>query len=104
MQALQRVRRDQMAEIRAIFEPSDWRHCQGSLNPTDLASCGASPKPLKTQQSRSWLCCPAFLWKPSSEWPMTRVLLRISAQEVSSRHLSVPEQHGIFRMFMYYSS
>ena len=54
-------------EIRESTDPSQWRHCPGSLNPADDCSRGLDPQQYIEQER--WLRGPEFLSNPRDTWP-----------------------------------
>jgi hypothetical protein len=58
---------NRVAEILSTTAIYQWRHCPGSLNPSDLATRGMRIPDLKTRNA--WLHGPDFLWKPNDQWP-----------------------------------
>ena len=62
---------NRVSEIRDVSQPSQWRHCPGTLNPADDASRGLSAHQLLS--SGRWFSGPAFLSKPEEDWPQADV-------------------------------
>ena len=58
---------NRIAEIQDASAVASWRHCPGAVNPADTLSRGCSMSDLLTDLS--WREGPAFLARPSSEWP-----------------------------------
>jgi len=62
---------NRVSEIRDVSQPSQWRHCPGTLNPADDASRGLSAHQLLS--SGRWFSGPAFLSKPEEDWSQAEV-------------------------------
>ena len=58
---------NRMAEIERYTEINSWRYVPSKQNPADCLSKGLTT--IQLLKSSSWLCGPAFLSKPPSQWP-----------------------------------
>lgn len=62
---------NRVSEIRDVSQPSQWRHCPGSLNSAHNASRGLVAHQLLS--SERWFGGPVFLLRPEEEWPPAAV-------------------------------
>lgn len=81
---------NRVSEIRDVSQPSQWRHCPGTLNPADDASRGLSAHQLLS--SERWFSGPAFLSKPDEDWPKAEV------GQLPEDDLEVKNEKAIFNL------
>ncbi|XP_050024017.2 uncharacterized protein [Dermacentor andersoni] len=58
---------NEVSELQALTDPSDWRHCPGSDNPADLITRGILPSALR--ESELWWKGPRWLQEDDTCWP-----------------------------------
>lgn len=81
---------NRVSEIRDASQPSQWRHCPGTLNQADDASRRLSVRQLMSNER--WFKGPAFFTRPQEKWPC------IEIDMLPEEDLKVKNERAIFTL------
>jgi hypothetical protein len=92
---------NRITEIQAYTTPSQWRHCPGKENPTDLLSRGVTGDQLKT--SELWWNGPSWLVQHPKYWPQITHALDVSLTETKDKNVVNKTSRRLLVTILYYT-